>query len=379
MLTVFAWPVAHASWHGTVFPRHQPILLRKQVTRLAPLQAAVGPLEGQLAFDGAAAIKSAIGATKDAIDISSPAVQSLLEQASAAITTATPEVEALVQKSVQEAAPILQKSVEAAAPVIKNGLSAAGAGVGEVARETSELLRSNLAADQQEAYDVAARTSAQVGEVMGATAVVGAQIAGKAVGVAAPILQEGARKAVPIGAEVANKVGSTLQRGVADGIREVQPALDDLARDGRLDPSTLELIKNDAAASLSGSAKELSAGLARSLRGAAYLLSDDPAINAVVPLPPKGPLGLPSTKEVADTFSLSLTRAAAPYAVGGASLLAVLAALRELVRPLEELTRKLLAALLLLFVLKALVENWDAVYSTYEIFSGGKSLEFNPF
>ena len=60
-------------------------------------------------------------------------------------------------------------------------------------------------------------------------------------------------------------------------------------------------------------------------------------------------------------------------------MLVVLAALRELVRPLEELTRKLLAAILLLLVLKALVENWDAVYSTYEVLSGGKSLDLNPF
>ena len=119
------------------------------------------------------------------------------------------------------------------------------------------------------------------------------------------------------------------------------------------------------ASALGGGAQEAARGTASALRAAARLLTDEPATPSV---PPQGVQGL--AQQWTDAATLSLARAAAPYALGGAGLLAALAAVRALVKPLEQVVRSV--ALLLLCLWAA--ENWGAIYAAFELVSGQNAL-----
>ena len=62
-------------------------------------------------------------------------------------------------------------------------------------------------------------------------------------------------------------------------------------------------------------------------------------------------------------------QASAPYALGLFLISAVLSALRELVKPLEEVVRNTLALALLVLVGKLAADNWDSLYGLYELVS----------
>ena len=340
---------------------------------------AVGPLDGSISFDSAALIKSTIETAKEFIDAATPLVEDSLDIAVPKIQSGIDDATPLVKEGLERAASAVKSGIQTAVPVVTSLLQSVGSGVGAAALAASNAAISTLplTPEQQATLNAAASATGQVGEVVGATAALGVDVAGKVGSVAVPLIEEGVRVGAPIGERAIRSLASTLQQGAESSLREVQPALEDLAREGRISDQTATRIQGDVVTGIAVGAQEMTRGVAQSLRTAATFLADDPVVEAAAGAgATKGNLlSLPSTKEVTDNLALSFSRAAAPYALGGAVLALGLSALRELAKPIEQTMRNLLATALLLLICRFGYENWDMIYSAYRLLSGEESIK----
>lgn len=192
--------------------------------------------------------------------------------------------------------------------------------------------------------------AAQVGEITVKAAATAAAVGGKAATTAAPVVSRIASEGLEAGKQVAPVVTRAART---------------VYETGELPP--------DVGAGLARAAEQgsrsLASGAAAAFRGAASLIDEPPP-----PAPVKAAgITLPQVPS-ADTLAAAIVRAMAPYALGLGVVAAGLSALRELVEPVERVVKQALALATLAAVAKVSYENWDAIYSTFEVVSGERPL-----
>lgn len=300
------------------------------------------------------------GAAKSGLDVAVPAIKAGIEAAAPEVQRAMGEGATTLKQTAEELAPLAQRAANVIAPAVESTAPILGRAVSGAVSGTSDVIRSTLAPEQQVQLDEAARVGAQVGSAVGG-------VARGAAEKAAPIVEEGLRRGVPM-----------VQQGVQGAVDGATPMVDELWRTGTVAPETVERARGDTVGALSTGVKGITDGLralvpetATAPETAVSTMAAPTAVAAPTAAPatqsalPK----LPSTKEMSDSLATSLVQASAPYALGLFLLSFVLAALRELARPLEQVVRNTLAVATLVGCSKLAADNWDTIYGLYQLVS----------
>jgi hypothetical protein len=259
-----------------------------------------------------------------------------LDLVTAAMNTAN-----ALRDGVDAAAPVVKSGLDAAAPVVKSAVAQTALSAGEGA---AALERAALTPDQVAKIDRAGVVATQAADVAGWVGR-GVWRAGRGVvDATAPYVEETARTA-----------GPPLKRAATDVLTT-----------GSLGDDAKGAVADALAASERGALR----GVSGALRGAADALG-----GAAQPPPPAAAAARPT---LPDQIAASLGRAAAPYAASFFVLGIALAALRELVAPVEAAARRALALGLLVLIVGYCVENWDTVYGAFQIGTGARPLFILP-